>query len=125
MKKSIYSSKAPAPVGPYSQAVQVGSMVFVSGQLGMDPADGSMAPDVVAQTHRAMDNLMAVLAEAGASARNIVKTTIFLANMDDFSTVNGIYETYLQDPFPARACVEVARLPKDAKVEVEAVAVLE
>ncbi len=125
MKKSICSSKAPAPVGPYSQAVQAGSLLFVSGQLGMDPADGSLPPDVVAQARKAMDNLMAILAEAGASAQNVVKTTIFLANMDDFSTVNGIYESYFQEPFPARACVEVARLPKDAKVEVEAVAVLE
>lgn len=125
MKTSICSSKAPAPVGPYSQAVRVGSLVFVSGQLGMDPADGSLPPDVVAQTRRAMDNLMAILAEAGVSAAHVVKTTIFLADMDAFSTVNEIYASYFQEPFPARACVEVARLPKDAQVEVEAVASLE
>ena len=125
MKTSICSGKAPAPVGPYSQAVKIGSLVFVSGQLGMYPTDGSLPPDVEAQTRLAMDNLMTILAEAGASAKHIVKTTIFLADMDDFSTVNGIYASYLQEPFPARACVEVARLPKDAKVEVEAVASLE
>ena len=124
MKESICSSKAPAPVGPYSQAVRAGSLVFVSGQLGMDPEDASLPPDVVAQARQAMDNLMAILVEAGGLAEHVVKTTIFLANMDDFSTVNGIYESYFQAPFPARACVEVARLPKDAKVEVEAVAIL-
>jgi 2-iminobutanoate/2-iminopropanoate deaminase len=124
MKKPIFSQKAPAPVGPYSQAVQVGSFVFASGHLGIDPADGSMPPDVVLQTRRAMDNLLAVLAEAGVSPEDIVKTTVFLADMDDFAIVNGIYETYFLGDFPARSCVQVSRLPKDAKVEVEAVAVL-
>lgn len=102
----------------------MGSLVFASGQLWIDPADGTMVTHVHTQTRRAMDNLMAVLAEAGANPQDIVRTTIFLVDMNDFANVNGVYESYFPSNFPARSCVQVASLPKHAKVEIEAVAVL-
>ena len=131
MQRSIVrTDKAPAAIGPYSQAVSVTlgdgkKMIFCSGQIALDPATGAMIEgDVSAQTRRVLDNLAAVLAAAGATFANVVKTTIFLADMGDFATVNALYgEKFASDP-PARATVEAARLPKDARVEIDAIAVV-
>lgn len=130
MKHSIVrTADAPAAIGPYSQAVSVPvgdrRMIFCSGQIALDPATGTIvAGDVAAQTARVLANLGAVLEAAGASWGDVVRTTIFLASMDDFATVNAIYgEKFVQDP-PARATVQAARLPRDAKVEIDAIAVV-
>ena len=127
-RKIITTSNAPAPVGPYNQAVAVtGQMLFVSGQIALDPASGDLVGmgDVVAQTEQVIANLKAILAEAGATFDNVVKTTVFLKDMGDFGTVNEVYARYFGGDFaPARACVEVARLPKDVAVEIECIAVL-
>jgi len=131
MKRRIVSTdKAPAAIGPYSQAVVVDvsadkKMVFCSGQIPLDPATNTMIDgDISAQTRRVLDNLAAVLAEAGAGFEHVVKTTIFLADMGDFATVNALYaERFPKDP-PARATVQAARLPKDARVEIDAIAVV-
>ena len=130
MQRSIVrTDKAPAAIGPYSQAVSVPigdkQMIFCSGQIALDPATGAMIEgDVSAQTRRVLENLAAVLAAAGATFANVVKTTIFLADMGDFATVNALYgEKFASDP-PARATVEAARLPKDARVEIDAIAVV-
>lgn len=123
----IHTDRAPAPVGPYSQAIVAqGSIIFVSGQIPLDPATGAIvAPDdVVGQTRQVMTNLSAVLEEAGVTFSQVVKTTVFLANLEDFVQVNQVYAEYFDnDRAPARACVEVARLPKDVKVEIDCIAV--
>ncbi len=123
MKKEILTKAAPAPIGPYSQAIDAGSFVFCSGQIPLDPITGEVvgAGDVEAQTRQVMKNIAAVLKEAGASFNQVVKTTIFLKNMGDFPKVNPIYGEHFQAPFPARSTVEVARLPKDVLVEVEVI----
>lgn len=123
MKKEILTKAAPAPIGPYSQAIDSGSFVFCSGQIPLDPITGEVvgAGDVEAQTRQVMKNIAAVLKEAGASFNQVVKTTIFLKNMGDFPKVNPIYGEHFQAPFPARSTVEVARLPKDVLVEVEVI----
>jgi 2-iminobutanoate/2-iminopropanoate deaminase len=123
MKKEILTKEAPAPIGPYSQAIDAGSFVFCSGQIPLDPITGEIvgAGDVEAQTRQVMKNIAAVLKEAGAGFNQIVKTTIFLKNMGDFPKVNPIYGEHFQAPFPARSTVEVARLPKDVLVEVEVI----
>ena len=130
MQRSIVrTDKAPAAIGPYSQAVSVPvgdkTMIFCSGQIALDPTTGTMIEgDVSAQTRRVLENLSEVLAAAGATFANVVKTTIFLADMGDFATVNALYgEKFASDP-PARATVEAARLPKDARVEIDAIAVV-
>lgn len=124
----IKTDQAPAPVGPYNQAIVAsGSMIFVSGQIAIDPVGGQLInlEDVEAQTHQVMKNLQAVLLKAGAEFKHVVKTTVFLADMDDFAKVNAIYSQYFdEETAPARACVEVARLPKDVKVEIDCIAVL-
>jgi 2-iminobutanoate/2-iminopropanoate deaminase len=121
MKKEILTKEAPAPIGPYSQAIDTGSFVFCSGQIPLDPVTGEVvgAGDVEAQTRQVMKNISAVLKEAGANFNQIAKTTIFLKNMGDFPKVNPIYGEHFQAPFPARSTVEVARLPKDVLVEIE------
>jgi 2-iminobutanoate/2-iminopropanoate deaminase len=125
----VKSDQAPAAIGPYSQAVIVAvggqKMIYTSGQVALDPATGNMIDgDVAAQTRRVLDNLEAVLTAAGARFEHVVKTTIFLADMNDFATVNGVYgERFPEEP-PARSTVQVARLPRDARVEIEVVAVL-
>ena len=125
MKKEIISTKkAPGAIGPYSQAVKVGNMVYTSGQLGINPETGELAEDLAAQAHQVFKNLKAVLEEAGASMNHVVKTLVFLADMNDFLAVNDIYKEYFTDNYPARSAVEVARLPKDAKLEIEAIAIL-
>jgi len=125
-KQIVSTDSAPGAIGPYSQAVRAGDFLFCSGQIALDPSSGSLVGegDVATQTRRVMDNLAAVLAAGGASFASVVKTTIFLADMNDFSVVNGVYgERFPSDP-PARATVEVSRLPKDVLVEIDAVALV-
>ena len=119
----VYTPNAPAALGPYYQAVDTGSTVYCSGQLGLDPATGNLADGVQAQTHQALKNLQAVLNEAGLSLDNVVKTTVFVQDLADFGTVNEIYGTYFHGGFPARSCVQIAALPKNALVEIECIAV--
>lgn len=124
MKEQINTANAPAAVGPFSQAVKAGDMIFVSGQLPIDPATGLFAgDDIVSQARQSLDNVAAVLKEAGYDMADVVKTTVLLKNMDDFTVMNGIYAEYFTEPYPARAAFEVVRLPKDALIEVEAIAV--
>jgi 2-iminobutanoate/2-iminopropanoate deaminase len=127
-RKIIQTHLAPAPVGPYNQAVAAsGSMLFVAGQIALDPATGTIvgAGDVAQQTHRALESLKAILAAGGASLETVVKTTVFLKDMNDFAEMNAVYAQYFaEDTAPARACVEVARLPKDVLVEVDCIAVI-
>jgi 2-iminobutanoate/2-iminopropanoate deaminase len=118
----IRTSAAPAALGPYSQGIRAGDFVFASGQLGLDPATGNLRQGVAEQTEQAMDNLTAVLKAAGASLANVVKTTIFLADMADFQTVNTIYGARFDGAPPARSTVQVAALPKGALVEIEMIA---
>lgn len=119
----IRTDKAPSPVGPYSQAVLAGGFVFVSGQLGIDPSSGRLEEGVEAQAGRALDNLEAVLSAAGLSTRQVVKTTVLLADMADFARVNARYALHFSEPYPARAAFAVKTLPLGALVEIEAVAV--
>lgn len=120
--KIISSKNAPTAVGPYSQAIEANGFVFCSGQIGIDPKTGEFAKDVVAQTTQVINNLAAVLEAAGLGLDNVVKTTIFLADMKDYAIVNDTYTTFFTKNKPARATVQVARLPKDALVEIEAIA---
>ena len=122
--KTVSTPNAPAAIGPYSQAQISGSFVYTSGQIGIDPATGTVAPDVEAQAHQVFRNLAAVLDAAGSSITKVLKTTVFIKDMADFGKVNEIYAQYFTEPFPARSCVEVARLPKDVLIECEAVAKL-
>ena len=121
MKKEILTKAAPAPIGPYSQAIDTGTLIFCSGQIPLDPVTGEIvgAGDVEAQTKQVMHNISEVLKASGVTFNQVVKTTIFLKNMSDFPKVNPIYGEFLQPPYPARSTVEVARLPKDVLVEIE------
>lgn len=126
MSKILSTSKAPAAIGPYAQGVQAGQMVFVSGQLPIDPATGEMCSGTVGDmTRQSMANIAAILAEAGCTLAHVVKTTIFLKDLEDFAQVNEAYAAFFPENPPARACVQVAKLPKDARVEIEAIAVKE
>lgn len=121
----VNTDNAPAAIGPYSQAVKTDSMVYVSGQLAFDPATGNLiTDDIKTETRQAMNNLKTILEAAGSSLEKVVKTTLFIKNMDDFPLVNEVYGEFFIDSYPARACVEVARLPRDAHFEAEAVALL-
>jgi 2-iminobutanoate/2-iminopropanoate deaminase len=123
VKQAVSSPDAPKAIGPYSQAVRAGQLLFVSGQVPLDPATGQIVGgDVAAQTRRVFDNLAAVLKAGGRSFADVVRTTVFLADMNDFATVNEVYGTYFSEPYPARATVQVARLPKDARVEIDLIA---
>ena len=122
MKKTIFAEKAPAAVGPYVHAVGVENLVFTSGQLGLDPETGLLPEGIEAQTHQALKNLGAVLEAAGLGYQDVVRTMVFLDNMDDFAAVNQIYAEYIKGEAPARSCVEVARLPKGGLIEIEAIA---
>jgi 2-iminobutanoate/2-iminopropanoate deaminase len=125
MRQAVSSDGAPKAIGPYSQAIKAGSLLFLSGQIPLDPATGAMIEgDIAAQTHRVFANLAAVLVAAGASFDNVVRTTVYLADMNDFGIVNEIYGTYFSSPAPARATVQAARLPKDALVEIDLIASL-
>jgi 2-iminobutanoate/2-iminopropanoate deaminase len=120
--KAISTKKAPSAIGPYSQAIMIGNMLFSSGQIALR-ADGSLNDgDIKTQTRQVMENLKAVLAEANMDFSNVVKTTIFLSDMDDFTEVNEVYASYLSEPYPARSTVAVKTLPKNVKVEIEVVA---
>lgn len=124
MKKIVSTTEAPAAVGPYSQAVRVGPMLFTAGQIPLDPKSGQIvSQDVGEQTRRVLDNLTAVLKAEGMDFSNIVKTTVFMTNLGDFQTMNEIYATYFKDQPPARSTVQVSALPKGAQVEIEVVAV--
>lgn len=122
MKKTIHAEKAPAAVGPYVHAVEAGNLVFTSGQLGLIPETGVLPEGIGAQTHQALKNLGAVLEAAGLDYKDVVRTMVFLDNMDDFAVVNQIYAEYFKDEAPARSCVEAARLPKGGLIEIEAIA---
>jgi len=123
MKKEIKTDKAPQAIGPYSQAIEANGFVFASGQIAIDPASGELKMGTIEeQTRLVLTNLKAVLEAAGSSFDKVVKCTVFLQNMDDFSKMNGVYAEFFKAPFPARAAVQVARLPKDVKVEIEAIA---
>ncbi|MEE8561246.1 MAG: RidA family protein [Gemmatimonadota bacterium] len=120
--KPVYSKQAPAALGPYSQAIEADGVVYSSGQLGLDPETGELVAGVEAQAHQVMHNLKAVLSAAGLDLVHVAKTTIYLADMADFATVNAIYAEYFAEPYPARSTVQAARLPKDALIEVDVVA---
>ena len=124
MKKVIFTEKAPAAIGPYSQAIEANGMVFLSGQLPVDPATGEFVPGGVAeQTKQCFENIKSVLVEAGLTTANIVKTTVFLADMSLFADMNAVYATYFEGEFPARSAFAVKALPKNALVEIESIAV--
>jgi 2-iminobutanoate/2-iminopropanoate deaminase len=124
MRQQVETGGAPAAIGPYSQAIRVGELVFAAGQVGLDPVSGELVQGGVAeQTERALRNVTAVLDAAGASLERVVKTTVFLADMDDFAAMNEVYARHFSAPFPARSTVAVKTLPKGALVEVEAIAV--
>jgi len=125
MKRQISTKKAPAAAGPYCQAVKAGNMIFISGQIPLDPETGAIPEGAGAQAVRVMENLREVCKAAGAQMSDVVKTTVYLKNMNDFSVVNEVYARYFEPPFPARACIEAARLPKDVLIEIEAMAVVE
>ncbi len=122
MKKVIYSEKAPAAIGPYSQAIETNGMVFVSGQLPIDAATGNMPEGVEAQTRQSLENMKCILEAAGLTMNHIVKTTVFLADMSLFAGMNGVYATFFDGDFPARCAFAVKSLPKDALVEIECIA---
>lgn len=123
MQKKINTEKAPGAIGPYSQAVEIDQLVYTSGQLGIDPATGELAQGVEAQTRQSLENVKAILAEAGLGMESIIKTLVFVQSMGDFAAVNKIYAEYIHsDVLPARSCVEVGALPKGGLVEIEVIA---
>jgi 2-iminobutanoate/2-iminopropanoate deaminase len=127
-REAVRTPQAPAPVGPYNQAIRAGSMVFCSGQVALDPATGIVVGggDVAQEAEQVMKNLEAVLSAAGASFKDVVKTTVFLTDMQDFATVNAVYARYFDEATaPARACVQVSVLPKNVKVEIDCIAVVD
>lgn len=123
MKRIISTDQAPSAVGPYCQAVEINGVIYTSGVLGIDPTDGQIKGDAARQAERALTSLEAVLRQAGATMADVVKTTVFLKDMGDFAAVNQVYARHFSEPYPARSCVEVAKLPKDGLFEIEAVAV--
>ncbi len=123
MKQVISTSKAPAAIGPYSQAIQVGNLLYASGQIPIDPSTGSIVDGgIKEQTRQSLLNVQAILEEAGLSFANVVKTTVFLADINDFADMNGVYAEFFSEPYPARSAVAVKSLPKGALVEIEVVA---
>jgi 2-iminobutanoate/2-iminopropanoate deaminase len=120
--KEIITNKAPAAIGPYSQAVVTGNMIYTSGQIPVNPQTGEIPDGAVNQANQVFTNIKNLLESAGTSIENIVKTTVFIKNMDDFAKINEVYEKYFTKPYPARSCVEVARLPKQVLIEVEVIA---
>ena len=123
MKKAIRTTAAPGAIGPYSQGIDAGSIVITSGQIPLDPATGAFPEGIAAQTRQSLENCKAILAEAGLGMENVIKTTVFLKDMNDFAAMNEVYATLFEGDCPARSAVEVARLPKDAAVEIECIAV--
>lgn len=124
MKEAIFTKQAPEAIGPYSQAVRAGDTIYVSGQIPIDPKTGAFAgDDIETQTRQSLNNIKEILAQAGASMNNVVKTTVLLADIADFAAMNDVYAEFFEAPYPARAAFQAAALPKGAKVEIEAVAV--
>ena len=127
MTTVIHTENAPAAIGPYVQAVDLGNLVFTSGQIPVNPKTGEVSADITEQARQALENVKAILEQAGFSVANIIKTTVFVKDLNDFATVNAEYEKFFREnnhpAFPARSCVEVARLPKDVGLEIEAIAV--
>lgn len=121
--KRINTDKAPAAIGPYSQALDLGNIVYLSGQIPVNPETGEMTDTIEGQTQQSMKNVEAILKEAGLTLSNVVKTTIFLSDLADFAAMNAVYESFLETPYPTRSCVQVAAIPKGAKVEIECIAV--
>ena len=124
-KTVIATSNAPAAIGPYSQAIRVGNLLYTSGQLALDPATGNFVEGGIAeQTRQSLSNVKAILNEAGTNMGSVIKTTVFLKDMDDFAAMNAVYAEFFSEPFPARSAVQVAKLPKDGLVEIEVIATL-
>ena len=123
MIKRISTDKAPAAIGPYSQALDTGNMLFISGQIPIDPATGAMPETVEEQAKQVLTNIQNILAEAGLTMANVVKTSVFLSDLGDFAKVNEVYASFFAEPYPARSCVQVAAIPKGAAVEIETIAV--
>jgi|SRR6266850_5737080 len=125
MRQAITAPDAPTAIGPYSPAIRAGNLLFLSGQIPIDPATGATVEgDIAAQTERVMQNIAALLKAAGASFADVVRTTVFLADMNEFAAMNGVYGKYVGEPAPARSTVQVSRLPRDARVEIDVIAVL-
>ena len=125
MRQAVATDQAPKAIGPYSQAVRAANLLFVSGQIPIDPATGNLIQgDIAAQTRRVFENITAILKAAGGSLDNVARTTVFLADMGDFAAMNEVYATYFTNPAPARSTVQAARLPKDARIEIDVIAVL-
>lgn len=126
MRTAVHAAGAPTAIGPYSPGVRVGNLLFLSGSIPLDPATGQVvAGDIAAQTARALDNIVALLRAAGADTSQVVRTTVFLTDLSEFAAMNDVYGRYFTEPFPARSTVQVARLPRDVKVEIDVIAVLE
>ncbi|HNT01739.1 MAG TPA: RidA family protein [Candidatus Saccharicenans sp.] len=126
MKKAIKTDQAPRAIGPYSQGIMAGGLIFVSGQIPLDPIKGEIVGQTIEeQAHQVFKNLRAILEAAGSSLNEVVKATVFLADMNDFSRMNEVYAQYFSEPYPARAAFQVARLPREAKIEVEVIALAE
>jgi 2-iminobutanoate/2-iminopropanoate deaminase len=123
MREAVSTSAAPAAIGPYSQAIRAGALLFVSGQIPLDPATATMVEgDIAVQTHRVLRNVAGILEAGGTSLDRVVRTTVYLADMNDFAAMNEVYATYFTSPAPARATIQAARLPKDARVEIDVIA---
>ena len=122
--EKINTVKSPAAIGPYSQAIKVNNMIFTSGQIPFNAEGRLVSDDIQEQTGQALTNIKNILEEAGTSMNKVIKCTIFISNMNDFSKINEVYQEFFAEPYPARSCVEVARLPRDVKIEIEAVASL-
>ncbi len=126
MRQAVATPSAPKAIGPYSQAIRAGSLLFVSGQVPIDPATGQIVDgDIAAQTHRVFQNISEILKAGGATLDHVVRTTVFLADMNDFAAMNEVYADYFKAPAPARATVQVSRLPRDARIEIDVTAVIE
>jgi 2-iminobutanoate/2-iminopropanoate deaminase len=124
VREAISTPHAPSAIGPYSAALRSGSLLFISGQVPIDPSTGALIDgDIAAQTRQSLSNLRALLEAAGLSSADVVRTTVFLADMNDFAAMNAVYATFFTEPFPARSTVQAARLPRDARVEIDAIAV--
>ncbi len=124
MKKAIHTENAPAAIGPYSQATVHGDTLYVSGQIPVDPKTGEMPTDIKEQTRQSLENLKAIIESAGSDMNSVLRCGIFIKDMNDFAAINEVYSSFFEEPYPARATVEVSRLPKDARVEIDAIAII-
>lgn len=122
MKKNIISKGAPAAIGPYSQGIKSDNLIFISGQLPVDQKTGKIPEDIESQTEQSIKNIIEILKEEGLDLNNVIKTTVFLKDLSNFTKVNEVYGKYFSEPYPARSCIEVAKLPKDAGIEIEVIA---